>query len=278
MNVIKTELPNLCFVGDIHGDFTGIAGTMKFSGLTDVAYVFCGDCGFGFESEEYYNQAFNKVGKTANKMNAECYFVRGNHESKEYYDYGLIKRKRFKTVKDYTVIQTPEHNILCIGGATSIDRVWRLEGNAQYVKEYMKYHPVSEEEAVRKAKKCYWMDEPPVYDENALNELKENGIEIDIVATHTCPSFAQPLHKKGLENWMKYDPMLENDLNYERLVMDNVYNKLIEDGHPLQKWIYGHFHYHNSEFIGDVNFVMLDMSRNGKMDVLQIHSKTEENK
>jgi hypothetical protein len=139
-------------------------------------------------------------------------------------------------------------------------------------------HPVSEEEAVRKAKKCYWMDEPPVYDENALNELKENGIEIDIVATHTCPSFAQPLHKKGLENWMKYDPMLENDLNYERLVMDNVYNKLIEDGHPLQKWIYGHFHYHNSEFIGDVNFVMLDMSRNGKMDVLQIHSKTEENK
>ena len=270
MEVIKTEHQNLCFIGDIHGDFTGIAGMMKFSKMEDVAYVFCGDCGFGFESIEYYNQTFNKVGKTANKVNATCFFVRGNHESKEYYDFKLINKKRFKTVKDYTVIQTPNHNILCVGGATSIDRVYRMEANAAYVRDYMRYHPVSEEEAIRKAKKCYWMDEAPVYDEESLNELKEKGIEIDIVATHTCPSFAQPLTKRGIENWIKYDPMLDNDTTYERLVMTNIYNKLLEDGHPLKKWIYGHFHAHRSEFIGDVNFVMLDMDRNGRMDVLQV--------
>ena len=150
MELIKTERQNLCFIGDIHGDFTGIAGMMKFSKMEDVGYIFCGDCGFGFESIEYYNQTFNKVGKTANKVNATCFFVRGNHESKEYYDFKLINKKRFKTVKDYTVIQTPNHNILCVGGATSIDRVYRMEANAAYVRDYMRYHPVSEEEAIRK--------------------------------------------------------------------------------------------------------------------------------
>lgn len=271
MEIIKTEHENLCFVGDIHGDFTGISGMMKFSKMEDVAYVFCGDCGFGFESIEYYNQIFNKIGRTANKVNATCFFVRGNHESKEYYDFNLINRKRFKTVKDYTVIQTHGHNILCVGGAMSIDRVERMEYNAAYVRKYMRYHQVSEEEAILKAKKCYWMDEAPVYDEASLDELKEKGIQIDIVATHTCPSFAQPLAKKSIENWIKRDPMLDNDINYERLVMTNIYNKLLSDGHPLQKWIYGHYHHHNSEYIGDVNFVMLDKVRNGKMDVLQVY-------
>lgn len=270
LNVIKTDLPNLCFIGDIHGEFTSISGMTKFSKLEDVNYIFCGDCGFGFESEEYYNQVFNKVGRTLNNLNANCYFIRGNHESKEYYDFSLIKKKRFKTVKDYTVIQTPSHNILCVGGATSIDRVYRMEGNAQYVKEYLRYHHVSEDEAIRKAKKCYWSDEAPVWDEEAMNEITKSGIKIDIVATHTCPSFAKPLTKDGIKNWIKYDPMLDNDINYERLVMDNVYNHLIENAHPLKKWIYGHYHAHNSEWINDVNFVMLDMCRNGRMDVLEV--------
>lgn len=270
MKTVKTEHTNLCFVGDIHGDFAGISGMMKKSNMEDTAYIFCGDCGFGFESYEYYNQIFNKVGKTANELNSTCFFVRGNHESKEYYDSKPIDRKRFKTVKDYTVIQTPSHNVLCVGGAISIDRIYRLEANDSYVSQYMRYHKVSKEEAMEKAKKCYWDDEAPVYDEVALSELKENGIEIDIVATHTCPSFAQPLTKNGITEWMRHDSMLDNDTTHERIVMTDIYNKLISDGHPLKKWVYGHFHSHKSEYIGDVNFVMLDMDRNGRMDLLQV--------
>lgn len=270
MKIIDTDKTNLCFVGDIHGALKGIRSMMNVTDLHDVIYVFCGDCGFGFEKREYYTQILNRIDGTAKDFNAVCYFFRGNHDSKEFFEKSSIKKDRFKTITDYTVIRTPNHNILCVGGATSIDRMYRQGINDRYLNDYIRFHQCTLEEAVLKAKKCYWQDEKPVYDEEVLSDLTKKGIFIDIVATHTSPSFAAPLTKEGIRAWIDKDPALENDLNYERLVMDNIYEKLIADGHPLQKWIYGHFHAHNSEYINEVNFVMLDMERHGQYDVLQV--------
>jgi hypothetical protein len=54
--------------------------------------------------------------------------------------------------------------------------------------------------------------------------------------------------------------------------MDDVYNKLKTDGHPLEKWFYGHYHYHNQEYIDGVQFVMLDMWRNGNFDIFDLRT------
>ena len=96
-----------------------------------------------------------------------------------------------------------------------------------------------------------------VYDADKLNELKENGITIDYVISHTSPSFCFKIGVKGIESWIDADENLFNDLRKERQAMDNIYEHLIKDGHPLKKWVYGHFHAHNDEMINNIRFITL---------------------
>lgn len=271
LNIIHTDKTNICFIGDLHGEFKSISGLMKRTELTDAIYIFAGDCGFGFEKEEHYNNIFNRLSKTARTLNSECIFIRGNHDNKDYFTTSKINRKYFKLVPDYTILQTPTHNILCVGGAISIDRLYRMTIQAQNEVKYAYYHGCSYEIAKQLSPKVYWPTEPPIYNEDILNEIKKSDILIDIVCTHTCPSFAQPIVKKGIETWLNADPDLLDDINNERQVMDDIYNKLKNDGHPLTKWFYGHYHYHNVEFIDDVQFIMLDMFRDGIGDCYPIY-------
>ncbi len=274
LNIIETNKPHVCFIGDIHGEFNGLQGLMKRTEFTDTIWVICGDIGFGFEKPQHYTNIFNKLNKVASQFNSEFIMTRGNHDDPRYFDGKMINRKRFKAVPDYTVIKTPIYNILCVGGATSIDRTLRIDQWHRNAIRYAMYHNCSEDEAERLCPHVYWSDEQPVYDEEVLNQLKESGIKIDIVATHTCPSFAKPLTKDGIQNWLVYDPDLDKDIDKERKVMDDIYNRLIEDGHPIAKWFYGHYHFHNQEYINGIQFVMLDMCRNGNYDFYDLNSIT----
>ena len=270
INIIETYRPGVCFIGDIHGEFKSIQGLMKHTEFTDTTYIFCGDIGFGFEKPQHYSNIFNKLNKTAAHFNNECLFIRGNHDCPKYFDGKEINRKYFKAIPDYTVVKTPIYNILCVGGATSVDRTDRMVRFKQIAMKYAMYHGCSIREAEELCPQVYWTDEAPVYNEEALNELKTNNIKIDIVATHTCPSFAKPINKDGLAYWLQLDPSLEADIDAERKVMDNIYYKLKDDGHPIQKWIYGHYHYHNQEYIEGIQFIMLDMWRNGNFDIYDL--------
>lgn len=270
LNIIETYRTGVCFVGDIHGEFKSLQGLMKRTEFTDTTYIICGDCGFGFEKDQHYANIFNRLTKTAASFNCEFLMLRGNHDGPAFFDGKRINRKYFKAIPDYTVIKTPLYNILCVGGATSIDRTHRMVVTRQNVLKYAMYHGCSEDIAERLCPQCYWPDEAPVYNEDALNELNASGIKIDIVATHTCPSFCKPTTKDGIQYWLQYDPMLEKTIDDERAVMDNIYNKLIADGHPLQKWFYGHYHYHNQEYIDGVQYIMLDMWRNGNFDIYDL--------
>ena len=270
LNIIETYRPGVCFVGDIHGEFNSIQGLMKRTEFTDTTWIINGDCGFGFEKEQHYKNIFNKLTKTASQFNNECLFIRGNHDDPQYFDGKKINRKYFKAIPDYTVLKTPTHNILCIGGAISIDRTNRMVALKQNALKYALYHHCTPAEAEKLCQQCYWSNEAPAYNEEALNELKTNGIQIDIVATHTCPSFSKPINKDGIQYWLQNDPALKADIDAERKVMDDVYNKLKTDGHPLDKWFYGHYHYHNQEYIDGVQFVMLDMWRNGNFDIYDL--------
>lgn len=270
VNIFRIDKPNICFVGDIHGEFKGLQGLMKRTGFRDTAYIVCGDIGLGFNKKEYYSQIFNKLTRTASKLNCEFIFIRGNHDNKVFFDKRLINRKCFKTVPDYSVLQTPTHNILCIGGAISIDRTYRkveMRNNA-YI--YALHHGCSITEAEKLCKQLYWEDEACYYDEERISQLKLNGIDIDIVCTHTCPSFTKPIGKDNISYWLSLDKDLETDIDNERHIMDSVYKKLKDDGHSLKNWFYGHFHFHSTEYIDGTKFVMLDMFRNGNYDFYDV--------
>lgn len=271
INIIETNTPGVCFVGDIHGEFKSLQGLMKRTKFTNTTYVICGDCGFGFEKDQHYANIFNKLTKTAASFNCEFLMLRGNHDDPLFFDGKRINYKYFKAIPDYTVIRTLFHDILCVGGATSIDRTYRMSITRQQALKYAMHHGCSEDVAMKFCQQCYWPDESPVYNEDALNELKENHIHIDIVATHTCPSFCKPTTKNGIQYWSQHDPTLEKTIDGERAVMDKIYNKLIADGHLLQKWFYGHYHYHNQEYIDDVQYVMLDMCRDGNFDLFDLN-------
>lgn len=276
-NSYKIQTDTIYVVGDIHGAFNAIPYNIKQRDLRDCIIIFCGDIGIGFEKEQYYRQMFKKISKTLSSRNIHLFFGRGNHDCPQYFDGNHFKNYKYiHVIPDYTVITTVDeidlvnNNILYVGGATSVDRTHRMMVERERELKYMFWHNCSPEEAKQNTPKVYWEDEAPVYNEEALSELKEKGIKIDIVCTHTCPSFCKPLTKEGISYWITKDPELDNVIDNERNVMDKIYNKLREDGHPLHNWIYGHYHFHNYERISDVNFRLLDMERNGNFDIIDI--------
>lgn len=270
VNIFTVDKPNVCFIGDIHGEFQTLNALMKKGNFHDTAFIVCGDIGLGFEKKEHYTQIFNRLSKTASKMNNEFLFIRGNHDDPKYFSKRLINRKCFKTIPDYSVIETPLHNILCVGGAISIDREYRKKIQERNALQYSYYHSCTMNEAMKRCPQTYWEDEKCYFDKEALSQLKINNINIDIVCTHTCPSFVKPYDKIGIKTWIEQDETLANDIDEERNVMDKIYNTLKHDGHKIYKWFYGHYHYHNSEVFGDTTFIMLDMCRYNKYDVYSL--------
>ena len=104
----------------------------------------------------------------------------------------------------------------------------------------------------------YWENEPPVFDDVMLETVGKK-YSIDTVISHTAPSFCELKSKGMLEKFAEYDPTLLEDVQKERSTMDKIFNRLIGDGHPLDNWLYGHFHQSKNEIIDGVHFRMLDI-------------------
>lgn len=152
-----------------------------------------------------------------------------------------------KTIPDYSVIQVAGKTVLCVGGAISIDR------------EYRKMQMWLAKLKGRKVLNSYLEDEQARYEPDILADIYSKGIRIDTVITHTAPSFCMPITKSGIEGWLVKDIALSDDLDNERKAMDNLYEYLKSDGHPLSIWIYGHFHSSNTEYISGIKFQLLDI-------------------
>lgn len=82
------------------------------------------------------------------------------------------------------------------------------------------------------------------------------------MVTHTAPDFCEKRSKSGLTEWAKLDPHLLNDIALERLSMTSLYDELVENGHILRRWFYGHFHANCYQCHENVCFVMLNIHEN----------------
>lgn len=60
---------------------------------------------------------------------------------------------------------------------------------------------------------------------------------------------------------------LNEDLDNERKSCDSILQYLKSNGHPIENWYYGHFHFNNTEVIDGIKYTLLDMSKT-KMDLI----------
>ena len=226
------ECKNVVVSGDIHGDFKGLVHRLCIRyGCRNTLLVVAGDCGFGAKGSGYYEMFYKQVANRLRKANNHVVFVRGNHDDPSYFSERKVDHKRWMAVPDYSVLRAAGHDILCVGGAVSPNR---------------------RDESVP-----WWPDEVPVFDPVALAAIPED-VCIDTVVTHTAPSFCELLTTGGVKAWIEEDPSLEADLVSERGVMDAIYRE-VRERHPLERWLYGHFHQSWNAFIDGVAFTMLDI-------------------
>ncbi len=231
--------------GDIHGEFESLVYNIRQQHITNAVVIAAGDCGFGFEKPEHYKQEYGKLSAKLRAANLMLIMVRGNHDDPEYFEKRLIDFPRMKAIPDYSVVIAGGRNILCVGGAISLDRSMRLQ-EMQMAQEQGK----AEEP-------CYWRNEAPFYSENELARLRESGIKIDAVVTHTAPSFCYPPTKRGLDSWGEEDSCLMADVKCERQTMSMLHDQLLADKHPVRDWVYGHFHIDYTEDINNVCYTLL---------------------
>lgn len=236
------DVKNVVVCGDIHGDFHTLVYKLCVQyGLTDTLLVVAGDCGFGFEMPAYYTQVYNREAGRLKKANNYVAFVRGNHDNPAYFNEERISYKRWRTIPDYAVISACGHNILCIGGAISIDREYRKRQLAWRATSQTGY---------------YWSDEAPVFSAAAIDDIT---VPVDTIVTHTAPSLCEKHDKKGLRYWAESDPTLLDDVAAERYTLDMVHDYLLQKGHPLREWYYGHFHQSWAAAIEGIRYRMLDI-------------------
>ena len=82
---------------------------------------------------------------------------------------------------------------------------------------------------------------------------------IDTVVTHTAPSHCELFSKSNLNQWAENDPLLLEDVQLEREVMDMLLNHLKTNNHSVSHWYYGHFHQSWHSAIDGILYQMLDI-------------------
>lgn len=237
------EAKNVVVCGDIHGEFGTLVHKLCIQyRMEDTLLIVAGDCGFGFEKPEYYEQIYNRVVGRLRKANNWVVFVRGNHDDPSYFNEEKISHRRWRTVPDYSIISACGHTILCVGGAISIDRSYRR------IEQYLQNLTETG---------YYWPSEAPYFDKEKLDALAD--FAIDTVVAHTCPSFCEKTTNQRVSSWAEYDPDLYDDLKYERAVMNRLLKELRDQWHPVLRWYYGHFHDSWTGIIEGIKYKMLDI-------------------
>lgn len=251
MNVFTfSKARNIIVVGDIHGDFNLLVYKIWSQyKLKDTLVIVAGDCGFGFERLGYYERMVRRNSKRMEDGNNWIVFVRGNHDNPAYFDGKTFMYPRFMAVPDYSLIQACGHNVLCVGGAISMDRKYRMD--------YLDPISRSSQQNELLARSVYWTNEAPVYDPDSLSEITSTHL-IDTVVTHAAPSFCEPTIKVGLKKWVKNDEQLLLDVKAERSTLDKLFYAL-EEHADVRHWYYGHYHYSSQGEVNGVTFKMLDI-------------------
>ena len=219
---------SLYFLGDIHGEFESIAKKIQQLKIENAFIVQVGDTGFGFLPPEKEARKAKFLNDVLKAQNIHMFMIRGNHCDPSFFKtinhpYG---QTNITLLPDCSEINLAGKNILLVGGAVSVDRIFRKEGIS------------------------WWRDEVFVFDENFVYQ------QYDIIATHSRPiESGLFLGYKNISTYLQEDKTLKESLEKESALMSQFYEKV--KGTPV--WYFGHFHQSTESFFNGTKFKALDI-------------------
>ena len=255
MNLDFKEYNNIVIIGDLHSNVQEFVNSLDYK---DTLIILCGDINLGkdvFENE--IEMLLDCEYKLSSKNNVLC-IIRGNHDNPKFFK----KNSTFKTtmteeaphvflLQDYSILNTKEHTILCIGGARSLDRINRIKDFSFWGGENV--------------------NKPS---DNFYQNLFENNIKIDIVISHTAPLFAYPkeftnenkyYNSYVMNSYAMYDEHLKNDVYKERLLLKGIYEKL-NNRNQIKYWLYSHYHMSNEQMYNGTKMKSLAIKEKYMLD------------
>lgn len=210
----------MIFIGDIHGNFRKFFSDLEDKSYQNTTMIQIGDFGVGFRSLDQEYALLEPINTLLKENDNFLYVFRGNHDNPDYFENCPFDFSNIKFLKDFSIITVENKNILTLGGAISIDRMTRKHGIS------------------------YWKGEEIPFIIPDIKDIASEGMFIDVVCTHSCPTFVWPTElNEVVRNFMKIDKSLEMELSNERKRLDLLYTKIIEyNGYEPKLWIYGHMH------------------------------------
>ena len=228
----KVIYKSLAFTGDIHGDIYLLALYCP----ENTNLIVCGDIGLGWASTL---DQMEEADAMVTSKNSTLYLFRGNHDNPDMFIHPSGPYKNIKICKDFTTLRLNGYSILLWGGARSVDKTHRTPN------------------------KSWWEGE-------RVLPLPKIRRKVDIVCTHTAPSYCAPANHYGLVSWAQWDPTVVEECHQERALLDQGYEYLASKPYnTLEYWFYGHFHEHNEGVKDKTKFVGLDMLRE-KPDIFTV--------
>lgn len=227
---MKDTKNNIILVGDIHGEWDTFDYLLKHHGCENSYIIQLGDWGVGFREKGYEKIKHGRIDRTLEEKNCHLYVFSGNHDSPVFFEQtnNPFECKNITFLKDYSELNLLGLDLLCVGGAISIDRQNRIEGRS------------------------YWKDEVFVFDESFDFSKKK----YDVVLTHTRPKSCGAFKGfNNIANWLKYDVTLKDDLIKESEQVDLLYQKT-----RPREWYYCHFHESNLMIVENTTFRCLDIN------------------
>ena len=207
---LRTSNMAIYVTGDTHGDndYLKLLPLQEKNLSYDDYLIICGDAGICWSSKtfEYFLSLYNSIGCT-------IIFVDGNHEN-----FGMLNNMPLVEFKGALMHQIDKNifhvmrgeimsldgkTFLCIGGAVSIDKMYRTINVSWWKEEEITYHDI----------------------DNALANLEKVNNKVDFVITHCCDT-------RTVMNSFGF----KRDICTDQLTF---IDKVVEYKH----WFFGHYHY-----------------------------------
>ena len=217
------------FLGDVHAE----SPLMRdFLNSEEKYCLQLGDFGFIFKYNDWkWNRFLNHFAK--NYPNKMIFTVLGNHENYDSIEKMPVKdmfgarcrkiRSNVYAVERGEILSVEGLNILCIGGADSIDKAWRQDGISWWAQE--KISDTDVKKTVEKGLTC----------------------SFDMVCSHAMPAFFM------LQN---FTPCFQTGSEFS---LEKIYCDIENNGVHIPLWIGGHVHNSIDMTYNDTLFRSLDI-------------------
>lgn len=209
---MKEITGDVYLLGDIHGNFRKLIHLIEKNELHHCTIICVGDVGFGYP--KFDTQLASWLDEKFQHRDLKFLAIRGNHDDPAYFDGKKVNLPFFQLLPDYTRLKVNGENWLLVGGATSIDRSFNIQGISWWAGEEFNFQP------------DLIGDEP-----------------VDFLITHTAPNWLGPNTCDGIvkvcvdrEKQLGLDTLWD-ELKTERAQLD----KLVEITKPKRLYC-GHFH------------------------------------